>query len=119
MTDQTPPALPLSKFRKAGGFLFVSGQLPRGEGGQIVAGDIKVQTRQALSNLVAILEANGAGPKDVVKVTGWVTDLALVGAFNEVYREFFEPPYPARSVVASGLAAGADVEVEAIAYIGE
>jgi 2-iminobutanoate/2-iminopropanoate deaminase len=110
-------APPLSKARRAGQLLFVSGQLPRGAGGAIVPGGIEVQARQALQNLEAVLRDNGAGFEDVVKVTVWLTDASLSGAFNAVYRDFFKQPYPARSVVVSGLVAKADVEIEAIALL--
>jgi reactive intermediate/imine deaminase len=117
MQTSTPAAgPPLSKARRAGDLLFVSGQLPRDANGQIVAGDIAVQTRQALANLVAALEANGASAADVVKVTAWLTDRRHYEGFNAVYREVFQAPFPARSVVVSGLVADADVEIEAVAY---
>lgn len=107
---------PLSKTRRAGNLLFVSGQLPRGADGAIVAGDIIVQTRQALANLEAALAGAGASLTDVVKVTAWITDAAHMAGFNEVYREVFAEPFPTRSTVVSGLVAG-DVEVEAIAWL--
>lgn len=110
-------APPLSKTRRAGDLLFVSGQLPRDASGAIVPGDIKAQTRQALNNLVAILDAEGCSPQDVVKVTAWLTDAAHMTGFNEVYTSVFTPPYPARSVVISGLVAAADVEIEAVVHL--
>jgi reactive intermediate/imine deaminase len=112
-----PAGPPLSKARRAGDLLFVSGQLPRGADGQIVPGDIAVQTRQALSNLVAVLEAHGAAASDVVKVTVWLTDRRQYDVFNAVYREVFSEPFPARSVVVSDLVADADVEIEAVATL--
>ena len=118
----TPTALagapPLSKARRAGDLLFVSGQLPRGADGQIVAGDIVAQTRQALANVRATLAEHEATPDDVVKVAVWLTDRSHYEAFNEVYREVFGAPFPARSVVVSQLVADADVEIEAIAHLG-
>lgn len=115
MTTQASP--PLSRFRVAGGLVFTSGQLPRGADGAIVPGDIKVQARQALANLEAVLADAGARLDQVVKVTAWLTDAAHMAGFNEVYRETFGDPYPARSTVVSGLVAG-DVEIEAVAYLG-
>lgn len=112
MADQPPP---LSRSRRVGDLLFVSGQLPRGADGRIVEGDVTVQTRQALANLCAVLAEHGASAGDVVKVTAWLTDAAHIDAFNRVYREVFESPFPARSVVVSQLVAPADVEVEAVA----
>lgn len=113
------PAPPLSKARRAGNLLFVSGQLPRGADGRVVEGDISAQARQALENLKSVLALNGARPDQVVKVTAWLTDLSGMDAFNAAYKEVFEPPYPARSVVQAGLVAGAAVEIEAVAWIEE
>ncbi|MDB5459244.1 MAG: putative endoribonuclease [Caulobacteraceae bacterium] len=115
--EAKPLAAPLSKARRAGNLLFVSGQLPRNAEGQIVAGDIVVQTRQALANLQAVLTANGAKLADVVKVTAWLTEPGYIDAFNGVYREWFAEPYPTRSTVVSQLVAAADVEIEAVAYL--
>src|SRR3546814_9547833 len=56
----------------------------------IVAGDIEVQTRQAIANLQAVLRDAGAELTDVVKVTAWLTDAAHMAGFNAVYREFFD-----------------------------
>lgn len=106
---------PLSKCRWAGDLLFISGQLPRDGDGAIVPGGISVQAERALANLVAILESEALTVRDVVKVTVWLTDAAFADAFNAVYRTVFAEPYPARSVVISGLVAAAHVEIEAIA----
>lgn len=107
---------PLSKTRRAGDFLFVSGQLPRNADGAIVAGDIKAQAHQAIANLEAALASEGAGLSDVVKVTAWITDAAHLTGFNDVYASLFPTPYPTRSTVICGLVAG-DVEIEAIAWL--
>lgn len=108
---------PLSKTRRAGDLLFISGQLPRAADGSIVSGDIAGQARQALANLQAIVESEGGTLADVVKTTVWLTDAAMINAFNQVYREFFAEPFPTRSTVVSGLVAAADVEVEAVAFV--
>ncbi|QVM85314.1 RidA family protein [Novosphingobium decolorationis] len=112
----TPTRPPLSRFRRAGDLVFTSGQLPRGDDGAIVPGDITVQTRQALANLEAVLAEAGARLGQVVKVTAWLTDAAHMAGFNAVYREVFGEPFPARSTVISGLVAG-DVEIEAVACL--
>jgi len=112
------PAPPLSPSRRAGNLLFISGQLPRGADGAIVAGDVRAKADRALANLVGILRAEGLGPENVVKVTAWLTDAAHMKEFNAAYEAVFSKPYPARSVVVSGLVADdADVEIEAIALI--
>ncbi len=111
-----PSKPPLSAIRFAGDVAYISGQLPRNADGAIIAGDMVAQTRQSLSNLRQILESNNLTLADVVKVTAWLTDAALMNDFNAAYREFFAAPFPARSVVVSALVApGAVVEIEAVA----
>lgn len=113
-------APPLSRFVRAGQTVYISGQLARGADGAIVAGGFAAQARQALDNLRAALEAADCGLADVVKATVWLTDASDFAEFNAIYREYFTEPYPARSVVVSGLVApGAMVEIEAVAYRGE
>jgi 2-iminobutanoate/2-iminopropanoate deaminase len=85
-----------------------------------VPGGIQAQARQALENIRASLEANGYSMRDLVKCTVMLADIGEWAAFNEVYRTFFTPPYPARSAFgASGLALGARVEVECVAAKGK
>ena len=81
-------------------------------------GGITEQSRLVLANLVAALEAGGAGPADVVSVTVYLADEKDWGDFNEVYREVFTPPYPTRTAVGARLR-GILVEVSAIAYLGD
>lgn len=108
---------PLTPYREASANLvFLSGQLPRLADGSIVDGGIDAQARQAMDNLGSVLASAGLGFGDVVKTTVWLTDAALMPQFNAVYESCFQQPYPARSVVISGLVApGALIEIEAIA----
>jgi 2-iminobutanoate/2-iminopropanoate deaminase len=108
---------PLSHIRFAGSTAYISGQLPRGTDGKIIAGDMRDQTRQSLRNLQAVLTSEGLELSDVVKVTAWITDADFVADFNLVYREYFSEPFPARSTLVSALVVpGAMVEIDAIAY---
>ena len=108
---------PLSPVRFAGSTAYISGQLPRGGDGKIIAGDMRDQTRQALANLEAVLKSEGLELSNVVKVTAWITDVDAMADFNIVYREFFAEPYPTRSTIVSALVVpDAMVEVEAVAY---
>lgn len=109
-------ASPLSKVRRVGNLLFLSGQLARGADGMIVEGDIKIQTRQVLANIEAVLESEGATLADVVKVTAWITHPSYMEGFNEVYRSTMPEPFPARSTVICELVAG-KVEVEVLAVV--
>ncbi|HET6201360.1 MAG TPA: RidA family protein [Planctomycetota bacterium] len=103
----------------ASGLLFTSGQIPIDPAtGAIVAGDVRVQTRRVLENVVAILEAAGATPAHVVKTTVYLKDLADFAAMNEVYAEFFPKDPPARSTVeVARLPKEVRVEIDAIARL--
>lgn len=109
--------LPFSDAVRAGDLLFVSGQIGNRPGSlEVVPGGIRNQAHQALENIRAILERNGSGLDRVAKCTVFLADIAEWAAFNEVYVSFFSAHPPARSALAaSGLAAGARVEVECIA----
>jgi 2-iminobutanoate/2-iminopropanoate deaminase len=116
-TDAAPPALgPYSQAIVAGQLVFTAGQLggdPRS--GQLPEG-IEAQTLQALRNIASVLEAAGAGWKDVVKTTVFLADMSDFAAFNAVYAEVLEEPFPARSTVeAAALPKGARIEIDAIA----
>jgi reactive intermediate/imine deaminase len=108
---------PLSPVRFAGSTAYISGQLPRGGDGKIIAGDMQDQCRQALANLEVVLKSAGLELSDVVKVTAWITDADYMADFNLVYREYFAEPYPTRSTIVSDLIVpDAMVEIEAVAY---
>ncbi len=119
-TGRAPQAIgPYSQAVKAGGFVFVSGQIPLTPSGERVAGPIEAQARQVLENLKAILEAAGSGLDRVVQVTAYLSDIDDFQAFNQVYAEFFKEPYPARAVVGvAALPKGVKVEVAAVAMGG-
>ena len=121
-TPQAPAAIgPYSQAIDSGmGLVFVSGQLPIDPStGAFPEGGVKEQTRQSLTNARAILEAAGLELRNVVKTTVFLADMADFAAMNEVYAQFFEAPFPARSAVAvKTLPKGALVEVECIASKG-
>ncbi|MCE1113877.1 MULTISPECIES: RidA family protein [Pseudomonas] len=109
---------PFSRAVKAGGFLFLSGQIPMSAAGEVVKGDIQAQTRAACERIQESLAACGAQLDQVVKATVWLSDMGHFAGFNEVYKEFFGAALPVRSTVASALALGVDVEIEVQAYVG-
>ena len=119
-TGRAPAAIgPYSQAIRAGGLVFVSGQLGLDPATGQLAGDVEAQARQALTNLRAILEAAGSGLDRVVKTTLFLRTMADFERVNRVYAEFFPEPAPARSTVAvAELPRGAAVEVEAIALEG-
>lgn len=114
-TGQAPIG-PYSPAVVAGGFVFVSGQIPRDESGRMVAESIEAATRQSLANLKSILAAAGCVPPDVVKTTVFMQDLSDFEGMNKTYAEFFGEHRPARSTVqAARLPGNARVEIECIA----
>ena len=118
VTAEAPAAIgPYSQAVEAGGFVFVSGQLPVDPStGQFAEGGIAELTRRSLQNVQAILRAAGLGLENVVKTTVFLADMEDFAAMNAVYAEFFGTPAPARSAVAvKTLPKGARVEIECIA----
>ncbi|MFO7570852.1 MAG: Rid family detoxifying hydrolase [Smithellaceae bacterium] len=101
---------------EAGGFIFISGQLPvLPETGEIITG-AKAAARQALTNLKTVLEDNGLTLAHIVKTTIFLTSMADFSAVNEIYAGFFSENPPARSTVeVSALPKGVVLEIEAIA----
>ena len=111
---------PFSESAKAGDLLFLAGQIGEDKDGNLVPGGIKAEAEQMMLNIEAALARRGLTMEHVVKCTVFLADIAEWGAFNEVYKKHFSQPYPARSALgASGLAAGARVEMECVAaYLG-
>ena len=111
---------PYSHAVEAGEFLYLSGQTPLEPAtGKLVADDVALQTRQCFKNLFAVLAAADMTQAHVVKVNVFLTDMADFGRMNEVYREQFESPYPARSTIGvAALPLGARVEIEMVARKG-
>ena len=119
-TEHAPAAIgPYSQAIKAGGFVFVSGQIPIDpQTGEFVSGGVAEQTERVLKNLSAILEASGSSLGQVVKTTVFLADMKDFGAMNEVYARFFTADPPARATVAAaGLPRDARVEIEAVALV--
>lgn len=119
-TASAPAAIgPYSQATRKGDTLYLSGQIGMIPAtGELVAGDVKVQTAQALANMKAILTEAGATPANVVKVTVFIVDMGDFQAVNSVYSETFGTDAPARSCVAvAALPKGARVEIEAIVVL--
>ena len=112
------PVGPYTPIVRAGDWLVVSGQVGLADG-QLVHGGTQVELRQALANLRALLEGEGASLDDVVKTTVFLRHIDDFAAMNEVYVEAFGDHRPARSAVGvAALPLGALVEVEAWAFTG-
>lgn len=96
--------------------VFVSGLLAVRPDGREVAGDIREEALVVLRNLERLLEAAGSGLGKVLSVTVYLADISDLHAFNEVYEEFFQPPYPSRSAVGVSLLGRFKLELSALAY---
>ncbi len=117
-TPQAPAAIgPYSQAIHSGDLVFLSGQVPIDPAtGDLVVGDIAVQTERVLDNLYAVLAAAGCTFADVVKTTIYLVDLADFQAVNQTYAKRFAAAPPARATVqVSALPKGARVEIDAIA----
>lgn len=117
-TDKAPAAIgPYSQAVVVNDMVYTSGMIPIiPETGELNTGDIKEQTRQAISNLAALLEASGSDISSVVKTTVFISDMNDFADVNEVYATFFTDNYPARSCVqVARLPKDVKIEIEAIA----
>ena len=119
-TDQAPGAVgPYSQAVVAGGFAWVSGQIPLDPAtGTMIEGEIEDQTRRVLDNLRAVLEAAGCRLERVVRATVYLVDMADFERVNAVYAEYFRKQPPARVCVeVSRLPKGARVEIDAVGEV--
>jgi 2-iminobutanoate/2-iminopropanoate deaminase len=118
-TEQAPKAIgPYSQAVKRNGIVYLSGQIPLDPAsGQIVEGDIAVQTARVLDNIQAVLAAAGSSLEQVLKTTVYLKDVGEFARMNEVYARYFAKDPPARSTVeVARLPRDARVEIDAIAW---
>lgn len=121
-TTHAPAAIgPYSQAIKAGNTVYLSGQIPLVPSTmQMVSDDISQQAQQVFENLSAVAKAAGGSLADSVKINISMTDLADFSAVNEIMKQFFNEPYPARACVqVAALPRGAKVEIEAILVLTE
>ena len=119
-TKNAPQAIgPYSQAVKAGNLMFISGQIPLDpKTGDLVSQSIEDQAKQVLENVKSICEEAGRSLDDIVKISIFLTDLSNFAVVNDVMKEYFSEPYPARATVeVSGLPLGVNVEIEAIVLI--
>lgn len=117
-TQNAPAAIgPYSQAIEANGTVYVSGQLGIDPStGSFAEGGAVAQARQSLTNISNILKEAGMSMKNVVKVTVLLADINDFAAVNDIYKDFFEAPFPARSAFAvAALPKGGKIEIEAIA----
>jgi reactive intermediate/imine deaminase len=110
--------LPFSQAVRVNSILFLAGQMGVDPAtGKLVSGGLEPEARQALENIKTVLEQNGRSMADVVKCTVFLADIGEWAKFNDIYKQYFKPPYPARSALGvNGLANGGRLEIECIAY---
>lgn len=116
-TKNAPQAIgPYSQAVKAGNLMFISGQIPLDpETGDLVSRSIEDQAKQVLENVKSICEAAECSLDDIVKISIFLTDLSNFAVVNDMMKEYFSEPYPARATVeVLGLPLGVNVEIEAI-----
>ena len=116
---KSPAAVgPYNHAVRVGDLLFCAGQIPIDpKTGNLVTGDIQIQTERVLQNVKAILDDQKLTFSNVVKSTVFLTDLANFAGMNEIYAKYFTSDFPARSTVqVAGLPKGAGVEIEVIAH---
>lgn len=107
--------LPFARAVEADGWLHVSGQVPMVQG-EVIAGNISAQSRQAILNLLSILEEAGYGPEHVVRCGVWLEDPRDFSAFNAVFKEYFGEHPPARACVVSSMVVDCKIEIDCVAY---
>jgi 2-iminobutanoate/2-iminopropanoate deaminase len=113
------PTVPLSHGTRAGGFLFVSGQVATTDDGDVYVGDFEREVTSALDNVQAVLRAGGADLGDIVKVGAYLSNATLFAPFNRVYAQRFADAPPARTTVVVDFGhPNVRVEIDAIAYVG-
>lgn len=119
-TEKAPQAIgPYSQAIVANGFLFTSGMVPIDPAtNQLVEGDITVQAKQAISNLKNLIETSGSSCDKVVKTTVFIKDMNQFSIINDIYKEYFNKDFPARSCVeVARLPKDVLIEIEAVAVV--
>lgn len=115
-TSRSP--LPFSPATQVGNLLFVSGQASTDENGGRVPDTFEGEFRRSVENLRRILEAAGSGLDRVVQVRGYVRDAENLPLYNQLYREYFTEPYPARTTL-TGCLGNLHFEIDCIAIAGD
>lgn len=107
--------LPFTPAVEANGFVFVSGQASVDSTGAIVSGTFEEEMRRSMSNVQSVLASARLTLRDVVRVTSYVHDPADGPLYNQLYREYFSPPFPARTTLSNCLSPALKFEIDVIA----
>ena len=117
--DDPSKRLPFSPARRAGDFVFVSGQASVDAAGQIVHDSFEGEMRRSMQNLMNVLHGVGLTAQDIVQVRAYVDDPADLPVYNRLYRDFFVEPYPARTTLTRCLGGVVKFEIDVTAYAGK
>lgn len=121
-TDAAPDAIgPYSQAVRAGNTVYLSGQIPLDPAtGEVITGDFEARVRRVFANLEAVCRAAGGDLANIVKLNVFLTDLGRFAEVNEIMAEVLDEPFPARAAVqVSALPKGVDVEMDAVAVVGD
>ncbi len=120
-TDKAPAAIgTYSQAVQAGDTLYLSGQIPLVPETMELVQDFEAQVHRVFKNLNAVCEAADATLQDIVKLNIFMLDLANFATVNEIMAQYFEQPYPARAAIGvKELPKGADIEMDAVVYLGK
>ncbi len=121
-TPHAPGAIGVySQAIRSGNSVYISGQIPLAPATmEVVVGDFKTRVRRVLDNINAITAAAGGDLSQIVKLTVYLTCMENFAEVNEVMKDYFTPPYPARAVVAvTALPKGVDIEIDAVMMLNE
>ncbi|HSH29492.1 MAG TPA: RidA family protein [Thiohalobacter sp.] len=119
-TDKAPQAIgPYSQAVRYGGTVYLSGQIPLvPETMELVTGDMEAQVRRVFDNLGAVCEAAGGSLNDIAKLNIFLADLVHFPLVNDIMKEYFSEPYPARAAIGvASLPRGAAVEMDAVMVV--
>ena len=111
------PLLPYSPAVRVGELVFVSGQASVDKSGALVSGTFEEEMRRSLENLSAVLTAAGSSLERVVRTCNYVRDAVELETFNRIYREYFKPPYPARTTITNCLNEELRYEIDCVAVV--
>lgn len=115
ITTDMASHLPFSAAVEANGFVFVSGQASVDGNGVIIPGDFEEEMRRSMQNVIDILQSAGLTLSNVVRVTSYVHDPTDLPLYNQLYREYFSRPFPARTTITSCLSGALKFEIDVIA----
>ena len=113
---ETPTShLPFSPAVQVGDVIFVSGQASVDATGKIVSDTFAGEFRRSIENLRKVLESAGSDLRHVVQTRNYVRDAADVPLYNQLYREYFKAPFPARTTITNCLPPALKYEIECVA----